>query len=56
MRAMLKRIWTALVGLLRKPDPTLEELPGVLEVDAEKQATKEQWAADEGRQTRRLIG
>lgn len=53
---MIKRIWTALVGLLRRPDPTLEELPGVLEADADREAIKEHWAADEGRQTRRIIG
>jgi hypothetical protein len=53
---MIKRIWSAVVGLLRKPDPTLEELPGVLEVEADRQRAKDQWLADEARQTRQSAG
>jgi hypothetical protein len=51
---MLRRIWNALVWLLREPVP--EDLVGRLEADADREATKEQWAAEEGRQIRRIIG
>ena len=52
----MKRIWNSLVRLLRKPDPSLEELPGVLEAEADRQRAKEKWLADEARQTRQSAG
>jgi hypothetical protein len=51
---MLRRIWNWVVSLLTEPVP--KDLVGRLEADADREATKEQWAADEGRQTRRIIG
>jgi hypothetical protein len=52
----MKRILSSLRRLLRRPDSTLEELPGVLEVEADRQRAKDKWLADEARQTRQSAG
>jgi hypothetical protein len=53
---VIKRLWKSIVGVLRRPDPTLEELPGLLEAEAERQRAKDKWLADEARQTRQSAG
>jgi len=53
---VIKRLWTSLIGFLRSPDPSPEELPGLLEAEADRQRAKERWLADEARQTRQSAG
>jgi hypothetical protein len=53
---MIRRIWRALVGLVRRPDPEPEELPGLLEAESARQRAKDKWLADEARQTRQSAG
>jgi hypothetical protein len=53
---MLRRIWNALVSLLREPVPDAEDLASQLEVQAERERAKEKWAADEARQSRHSAG
>lgn len=53
---MIKRIWSALVGLVREPEPKPEDLPGMLEADEARRAAKDKWLADEARQTRQSAG
>jgi hypothetical protein len=52
----MKRIWNTLLGLFRRPDPAPEDLPGLLEADADRQRAKDKWLADEARQTRQSAG
>jgi hypothetical protein len=54
--AVLKRLWRNLVGLLREPDPSPDELVERLEAEAELQRAKDKWLADEGRQARQSSG
>jgi hypothetical protein len=53
---VVKRLWSSLVALLRRPDPTPDELPGLLEADAAREAARDKWLADEARQTRQSAG
>jgi hypothetical protein len=53
---VIKRLWNSLTGLLRRPDPSPEELPELLEVEAERQRARDKWLADEARQTRQSAG
>jgi hypothetical protein len=53
---MVKRIFGALLGLVRRPDPKPEDMPGLLEADADRQRAKDKWLADETRQTRQSAG
>jgi hypothetical protein len=53
---MIRRIWDALRSLVRRPDPAPEDLPGLLEVEADRQRAKDKWLADEARQTRQSAG
>ena len=49
---MIKRLLRNLVGLLRKPDPTPEDLA----LEAERERAKDKWLADEARQARQSGG
>jgi hypothetical protein len=49
---VIKRFWNGLVGLLRRPDPSPEELAA----EAERQRVKDKWLADEARQSRQSAG
>jgi hypothetical protein len=53
---VIRRIWSALVGLVRGPKPSPEDLPGLLEADDARQRAKDKWLADEARQTRQSAG
>jgi hypothetical protein len=53
---VIKRIWSAVVGLVRAPVPRPEDLPGLLEAEADRQRAKDKWLADEARQTRQSAG
>jgi hypothetical protein len=53
---VIKRLWKALVGLLRRPERSPEELAGLLEADANRQAATDKWLADEARNTRQSAG
>jgi hypothetical protein len=54
--AVLKSLWRSLVGLLREPHPSPDELAERLEVEAELQRAKDKWLADEARQARQSGG
>jgi hypothetical protein len=47
---MLGRIWSWLRSLLTEPVP--EDLVGATEAEADRQAARDKWLADEARQTR----
>jgi hypothetical protein len=53
---VIKQLWNSLVGLLRQPDPSPEDLAGLLEADADRQRARDKWLADEARQTRQSAG
>jgi hypothetical protein len=53
---VIKRIWSALVGLVRGPEPNPADLPGLLEADEARRLAKDKWLADEARQTRQSAG
>jgi hypothetical protein len=53
---VIKRLWRNLVGLLREPDPSPEDLAGLLEVEADRQRAKNKWLADSARQARQFTG
>jgi hypothetical protein len=49
---VIKRVWDSMVGFLRRPDPSPEEL----EAEAERQRATDKWLADEARQARQSAG
>jgi hypothetical protein len=53
---MLRRLWRSVVGLVRKPEPSPEELAERIEAEAELQRAKDKWLADEARQSRQVSG
>jgi hypothetical protein len=53
---VLTRLWKNLVGLLREPAPSPDELAERLEAEAELQRAKDKWLVDEARQARQSSG
>jgi hypothetical protein len=53
---VLTRLWRNLVGLLREPAPSPDELAERLEAEAALQRAKDKWLADEARQARQSSG
>jgi hypothetical protein len=53
---VLRRLRRTLIGLLREPDPSPDELAERLEAEEEVQRAKDKWLADEARQARQSGG